>query len=61
MNAVFDTGRTVDVSPLVTWVSSNSASVTVKDGVVTAVKKGSATIKAIYQNKYVTFRVMVYA
>ncbi|MFD2613811.1 Ig-like domain-containing protein [Paenibacillus gansuensis] len=60
VTGTYDTGRMTDVTSSVTWTSSNPSAATVVNGVVTAVKKGSTSIKATYQNKSVTIRVTVY-
>lgn len=59
VQALFDSGKTVDVTGDTAWSSSNTSVVTVTGGEITAVKKGSATIKATYNKKTVSIRVTV--
>ncbi|MDQ6420982.1 Ig-like domain-containing protein [Paenibacillus sp. LHD-117] len=57
--AVYVTGSPVDATTAAVWTSSKESVATVKDGKITAVGKGSATIKAAFGGKTATFRVTV--
>lgn len=59
LQAVYYTGGPVDATTGAVWTSSKTNVATVKDGKITAVGKGSATIKAAYGGKSATFRVTV--
>ncbi|WP_322924624.1 Ig-like domain-containing protein [Paenibacillus campi] len=59
LTAEYDSGDVINVSPSAIWVSSNSAVATVTSGRITAVGKGSASIKAEYGGKQVTINVSV--
>lgn len=59
VQALFDNGKAVDVTSDAVWSSSNTYVATVTGGKITAVKKGSATIKATYNKKTVSIRVTV--
>lgn len=57
--AEFEGGRVTDVTSQAVWSSSNSTIVSVSKGQIKALKKGSATIKAVYDKKTVSIRVSV--
>ncbi|MFX3634072.1 MAG: Ig domain-containing protein [Candidatus Pristimantibacillus sp.] len=59
LQAVYTTGSPIDATSSAVWTSSKSSVATVKDGKITAVSKGSASIKATFAGKTVTFRVTV--
>jgi len=60
VKALYDTGKEVTITADAIWSSSNSSIAGVdKTGTIRAVKKGSTTIKAVYQNKSVSIRVKV--
>ncbi|QNK58279.1 Ig-like domain-containing protein [Paenibacillus sp. PAMC21692] len=59
IQAVYLTGSPVDATTAAVWTSSKESVATVKDGKITAVSKGSATIKASFGGKSASFRVTV--
>lgn len=59
LQAVYTTGTPVTVTDTATWTSSRPAVATVKDGKITAIAKGSTSIKATFEGKSVTIRVTV--
>jgi hypothetical protein len=59
ITALFDTGKTITVTNDAVWTSSNSTLVTINNGTIKALKKGSVTLKAIYQKKTIYVRVRV--
>lgn len=59
LTAVYTTGNPADQTDSAIWTTSKASVATVKDGKITAVAKGSATIKASFQGKTVTVRVKV--
>lgn len=59
IQAVYYTGNPVDATSAAVWTSSKDSVATVKDGKITAVGKGTATIKASYGGKSASFRVTV--
>ncbi|NIK68275.1 MULTISPECIES: hypothetical protein [unclassified Paenibacillus] len=59
LQAIYYTGNPVNATSGATWTSSNSSIATVKDGKITAVRKGSATIKAAFGGKTASIRVSV--
>ncbi|MNW48060.1 Bacterial Ig-like domain (group 2) [compost metagenome] len=60
LTAEYDTGKTASVASSAVWTSSKSSVATVTaDGKITAVAKGSATIKAKFGGKTVSIRVTV--
>ncbi|PZD97811.1 bacterial surface protein [Paenibacillus sambharensis] len=61
VTALLDTGTIVsqNVTDAAVWTSSNTKVATVTDGKITAVSKGSATIKATYGGKTVSVRVSI--
>ncbi|CAM4276335.1 Ig-like domain-containing protein [Paenibacillus tarimensis] len=61
VTALLDTGTIVslNVTETAAWSSSNTKVATVTDGKITAVGKGSARIKAVYEGKSVSVRVSV--
>jgi len=59
LTAVYTTGNPADQTDSAVWTTSKASVATVKDGKITAVAKGSATIKASFQGKTVTVRVKV--
>ncbi|WP_173275166.1 hypothetical protein [Paenibacillus sp. NEAU-GSW1] len=59
LTANYTTGEPVDATESAVWTTSKSSVATVKDGKITAVGKGSATIKASFAGKTVTIRVKV--
>ncbi|WP_052350771.1 hypothetical protein [Paenibacillus gorillae] len=59
LTANYTTGSPVDATAGAVWTSSKSSVATVVNGRITAVGKGSASIKATYAGKTVTVRVTV--
>nr|WP_283094758.1 Ig-like domain-containing protein [Paenibacillus sp. ATY16] len=59
VQAIYYTGNPVNATSSATWTSSNTSIATVKDGKITAVRKGSATIKAAFGGKTASIRVSV--
>jgi lysophospholipase L1-like esterase len=59
LTALYPNGKNVNVNDLADWKSSNKSIVTVKDGVITARKKGTAVITARYEDKKVSITVKV--
>ncbi|MCM3635914.1 Ig-like domain-containing protein [Paenibacillus camelliae] len=59
LTANYTTGSPVVVTEEAVWTTSKASVATVKDGKITAVSKGSATIKATYGGKSTTIRVTV--
>ncbi len=59
LTAYYDNGTTKDVTNQATWSSANVGVATVASGKVTALKKGSASVKAKFDNKTATARVTV--
>ncbi|MBT2288132.1 Ig-like domain-containing protein [Paenibacillus albidus] len=60
VTALYDTGKTANVTGNVTWTSSKPSVAKVSaGGVITAVSKGTASIKGKYNNKTVTVSVSV--
>lgn len=59
LQANYTTGNPVVVTEEALWTTFNASVATVKDGKITAVKKGSASIKATFAGKTVTIRVTV--
>ncbi|TVY08765.1 Ig-like domain-containing protein [Paenibacillus cremeus] len=59
VQALYDNGAAVDETEEAIWTSSNTYVATVSGGVITGVKKGSATIKATFNKKTVSIRVTV--
>ncbi|MCR2807455.1 Ig-like domain-containing protein [Paenibacillus soyae] len=59
VQAVYYTGSPVDATEGAVWSSSNTSVATVKDGKITAVRKGSATIKAAFGGKTASIRITV--
>lgn len=59
LQANYTTGSPVNVTDAATWTSSRANVATVKDGKITALSKGSASIKATFNGKSITFRVTV--
>lgn len=59
LTANYTTGNPVVVTEAATWTSSKASVATVKNGKITAVGKGSATIKATYGDKSISIRVTV--
>ncbi|MBN2980293.1 MULTISPECIES: Ig-like domain-containing protein [Cohnella] len=60
LTALYENGKTVDVTSLATWTATSTKVATVNaSGVVTGVAKGSTTVKAKYDGKTVTIRVKV--
>ncbi|MGO4547507.1 Ig domain-containing protein [Paenibacillus sp. 2TAB23] len=59
LQANFTTGNPANVTENAVWTSSKASVATVIDGKITAVSKGSASIKATYAGKSVTIRVTV--
>ncbi|MNE36273.1 Bacterial Ig-like domain (group 2) [compost metagenome] len=59
LQANYTTISPSDVTSAAVWTSSKSSVATVKNGQITAVSKGSTSIKATYAGKTVTIRVTV--
>lgn len=59
LQANYTTGSPVNVTDAATWTTSRANVATVKDGKITAVSKGYASIKATFNGKSITFRVTV--
>lgn len=59
LTAYYEDGTTRDVTSQATWTTSNVTIATVVNGKVTAVKKGSSTVKAKFENKSASLRVTV--
>lgn len=59
VTALYDTGKTVNVTGLVTWTNSKPSVATYNAGIITAVAKGSTSFKGKYDNKTVTVSVTV--
>ncbi|WP_213520448.1 Ig-like domain-containing protein [Paenibacillus montaniterrae] len=59
LTANYTTGNPVEVTNEAVWTSSKASVATVKNGKITAVGKGSATIKASYGGKNTTIRIVV--
>ncbi|REE91477.1 Ig-like protein group 2 [Paenibacillus taihuensis] len=59
ISAEYDNGKITDVTKTAAWTSGNAKVATVDDGVITAVAKGSTTIRATYNGKSVSIRVLV--
>src|SRR5215472_18743878 len=57
----FSDGTTVNMNAMATWSSSNTAVATVKNGLVTAVSTGSATITATVSGKVASSMITVMA
>jgi len=57
--AVYENGRTLDVTAFSAWTASSTKVASVSAGVIKAVGKGSVTIKAAYGGKTVNVRVKV--
>jgi len=55
----YEDGKTIDATSGAVWTSSKSSVVSVKNGTVTAMAKGTASIKATFEGKSVTVRVTV--
>ncbi|MDP4096900.1 Ig-like domain-containing protein [Paenibacillus sp. P96] len=58
VKAQLSNGASMDISEEVSWVASN-ARVTLQNGKIKAVSKGTATVKAMYMGKYVKASVKV--
>ncbi|MGO4107562.1 Ig-like domain-containing protein [Paenibacillus sp. YAF4_2] len=59
VQAIYYTGSPVAVTDSTVWTSSNTSIATVKDGKITAVRKGSTTIKAAFGGKTASIRITV--
>ncbi|SFA97369.1 Ig-like domain (group 2) [Cohnella sp. OV330] len=59
VTAIYENGRTLDVTAFSAWTASSTKVAKVTGGVVTAVGKGSVTVKAAYGGKTVNVRVKV--
>ncbi len=59
LQANYTTGTPVNVTEAAVWTTSKASVATVKDGKITAVGKGSASIKATFSGKTVTIRITV--
>ena len=57
--ANYTTGNPVEATQAAIWTSSKASVATVKNGKITAIAKGSATIKATFGGKSITIRVTV--
>lgn len=59
LKALYDNGKSADVTKSAVWTSGKNAVATVTNGTIKAVAKGSASIKAVYGGKTVTIRITV--
>lgn len=59
VQAIYYTGSPVNATDSSVWTSSNTSVATVKEGKITAVRKGSATIKAAFGGKTASIRITV--
>lgn len=59
LTAYYKDGSKVDVSEKAEWTTSDKRVASVKDGVITAIAPGSATIKVEYRGKTATVKVIV--
>jgi hypothetical protein len=59
VQAIYYTGSPVAVTDSTVWTSSNTSIATVKDGKITAVRKGNTTIKAAFGGKTASIRITV--
>ncbi|MBH5320556.1 hypothetical protein I6N90_22440 [Paenibacillus sp. GSMTC-2017] len=59
LKAYYYTGSAIDHTANATWVSSRTNVATVIDGKITAIGKGTATIKATFEGRSVSLRVTV--
>ncbi|REK69505.1 bacterial surface protein [Paenibacillus paeoniae] len=59
LKANYFTGNPANATNAAVWTSSNERVATVKDGKITAIAKGSSTIRASFDGKSVTLRVTV--
>jgi hypothetical protein len=59
LSALYENGKTFIVTTDAVWTTSKAAVATVKDGKITVVGKGSASIKAVFAGKTVTVRISV--
>lgn len=59
ITAIYENGKTIDVTSAAVWSSSSTKIATVAGGNITAIAKGSTTIKASYDGKTVSIRVKV--
>lgn len=59
LTALYENGKSANVTSQATWVTSKAAVATVSDGRISVISKGSATIKGTFGGKSVTIRVSV--
>ncbi len=59
LTALYENGKTANVTALAVWTTSKAAVATVIDGKIKAIGKGSAMIKATFGGKTVTIRISV--
>ncbi|WP_051318414.1 Ig-like domain-containing protein [Cohnella thermotolerans] len=59
ITALYENGKTVDVTSAAVWTASGTKVASVSKGVVTAIAKGSTTVKATYEGKTFTVRIKV--
>jgi hypothetical protein len=59
VDAVYDTGKADNITDSAVWTSSNLSIVSVSNGKIKALKKGTVTIKAVFNNKTVSIRITV--
>jgi hypothetical protein len=59
LTALYENGKSANVTSQAVWTSSKSAVATVADGRISVKGKGSASIKAVFGGKTVTVRVSV--
>ncbi|CAM3192000.1 Ig-like domain-containing protein [Paenibacillus lupini] len=59
LQAIYYTGSPVTATDSAVWSSSNTSIATVKDGKITAVRKGSTTIKTAFGGKTASIRITV--
>jgi len=59
LTATYTTGAPVEVTSAAEWSTNKASVATVNNGKITAIGKGSATIRANFEGKSITFRVIV--
>ncbi|WP_308636672.1 Ig-like domain-containing protein [Paenibacillus silvisoli] len=59
ITAEYDGGRTADVTKTAVWTVGNKKVAAVENGVITAIAKGSTNVRAVFDGRSVTIRVVV--